>query len=182
MHICSACIDDDDDNMETDERAAAERRSKRETNSKRIYEVLKKSYYPQVHTVISDKDLAQTFNKHSTIEKMKAILTGIKGLGQKQMYLYCELGGTFKLLKKKYKVSNKKLDALLRENNYHGYGKSMRNFYISLHDCALDYNKVMYIDISRLGITKIIAYWKDLKKFIVNDADFWKGTYAKPSN
>ena len=87
-----------------------------------------------------------------------------------------------KLLKKKYKVSNKKLDELLRENNYYGYGKSMRNFYISLHDCALDYNKVMYIDISRLGITKIIAYWKDLKKFIVNDADFWKGTYAKPSN
>lgn len=168
-------VDDDEEMIETTSSAAQERSTKRQTTSEKIYKLFKENYDSKVNTVVPEKDLElPTSNKRSTIKKMNAILTTIKGLGREQMYYYCELGGTFKLLKEEYEFSNKQFDAWLKKNNYYGYGKSMRNFYISLYDYALKYNKVMYVSISCITITKINKYWKYLKQYIDTDADFWR--------
>ena len=157
------------------ESATNESSTKRETTTKKIYELLKSSYFPSVNSVISDQELEkQPLTKKTTLNKMNAIFTAIKGIGQKQMFHYCILGETFKLLKQRDKVSDKKLDEYLKKIKVSGFGKSTRNFYISLHDYAKKYNKIMRVDISSITISKIIHGWKDLKKMIDNESDFWK--------
>ena len=53
----------------------------------------------------------------------------------------------------------------------------MRNFYVSLYNFAMEFNKIIYVDLSAMGgIENLYNKWSGLKKFIERDADFWKGS------
>ena len=67
------------------------------------------------------------------------------------------------------------LDKLLNEYGSQ-YMKDMRNFYIRLYNFYYEekYTKIIYVDVSKIGIGNLYNKWAQLTPFIVKDAIFWK--------
>ncbi len=150
--------------------------SGRKSSPENYYKLFKKNFDPRVNSTLSEIDKTDKYTKNDNISSLKEIIAENAGLGRKQMFNYCVIGGRMNCLKKDYKVKNKELDDILKTYDEKLYGKCMRNFYVSLYNFAMEFNKIIYVDLSAMGgIGNVYNKWSGLKKFIERDADFWKG-------
>ena len=153
-----------------------------------IYKQFKNCYISNINTVVDELDKNEQPTEKENIDLLKALIVENKALGQKQMYNFCIIGQILNCLKekygkKKYGKNNKEVDIIIKEvygeefgnRKYNLYSYQMRNFYIRLYKFALEYPKIMHVDISTITVHGVFNNWKGLKKLIMNDKNFnWK--------
>ena len=149
--------------------------SRRKSSPEDFYKLFKKNFNPSASTALQEIDKLPKHTRDENIKSLKEITVENAGLGQKQMFNHCIIGNRIKCLKEDYKLKNKDFNELLKLYGGKLFGMGMRNFYVRLHDFAMKYNNIMYVNISACGgITNLYHKWAALKKMVKNEADFWK--------
>jgi hypothetical protein len=147
-------------------------RSLRSSTDKEFYDKFKRCYVDRVNTVVDENDKTECFETvEDNIRLLIMVIIENKGLGQKQMYNFAVIGKTLHYLKEKLNFKNKALDKLLEEYGPQ-YSKDMRNFYIRLYNFSEEYPKIIYVDISEIGIGNLFNKWSPLTDFIKKDEEF----------
>jgi len=177
-----ASVSNDDDNpprrkrkaVSTKQTASKKSRSLRKSTSEEFYVEFKRCRFNRVNTVVDESDKSEC---HETIEDnirlLLALINENKGYGQKLMYNFAVIGKTLKYLKVVLKFKNKDLDKLLKEYGSQ-FSINMRTFYIKLYNFSEKYTKVLYVDISEIGIGNLFNKWSKLKDFIKKDQELWQ--------
>jgi len=140
-----------------------------EKQLKAFQEALKKSVIEK-ETSLSGDDSLPTDEK-AVAQQMKEFDAAISSSSRQKIYIYCLIGRNLAKLKggKKGKKFIEFVHGYLPAKQY---SKSQIYFLMSLHELALEYNKLMYVSI---GIGVLKSKFRIVKQLLGEDEQFWRG-------